>query len=231
MAPLCGFECLSTSRGLSSITLSGSLNTKPSLSVFDQFLSEIVQSLTRRRLISMEIIRDLFDGTVHYANTRKQALINNGTLVLSEEIQRYLMALSSTLDVAQWLKEQNNAPDRRRYGPLSKAVVERLRSELHRIADSLNSEDVSSPNTINDGNAFGDEPTVDMNVLSTYCLKVSDDSTYRFSPFFFLFYPKIQCSAQPTPCRSLPISLIVVPLFLSRLQSMSRLLRTSRYSE
>ena len=129
----------------------------------------------------MEIIRDLFDGTVHYANTRKQDLINNGTLALSERLQCYLLALSSTLDVAQWLKEQNRAPNQRRYGPFSKAVVGRLRRELHGIVDSMNPKDSPSPSTDtvvkNEGddvhrppdvlrNAFLDGPADGINVQS-----------------------------------------------------------------
>ena len=203
------------------------------LSVFEQFLSEIVQSLTRRRLILVEIIRDLFDGTVHYANTRKQALINNGTLVLSKELQRYLMALSPTLGVAQWLREQNNVPDRRRYDPFSKAVVGRLRGELHRIADSLDvvNNEANNHSALNFhgvfGNAFRGEPAESVNVQSMCCPKwpmIHDNDSLRFY-ILYVFSPKAR--------HPLSVRLIVVSLFLCcpSCRNMSCSLRTSLHSE
>ena len=96
----------------------------------------------------MEIIRDLFDGTVHYNNTGKRDLINNGVLTDCIELQRYLMALSSTLDIGQWVKQQTESKDRVRYGPISKAIVCRLRQELRRITQCQPEDPpaVSSPN-------------------------------------------------------------------------------------
>ena len=98
-----------------------------------QFLSGIEGLAVQSRSVLLEIIRDLFDGTVHYNNAGKRDLINNGVLTDCIELQRYLMALSSTLDIEQWFKQQTKSKDRVRYGPISKAIVHRLRQELHQI--------------------------------------------------------------------------------------------------
>ena len=109
-----------------------------------QFLTELELATTHRQHVLLEIIRDLFDGTVHYANTRRQSLINSGTITNSDELQKYILALNSSLNVAEWLKQEIESKRRKRYGPLSKAIARKLRGELHRITGSQSMEG-SSP--------------------------------------------------------------------------------------
>ena len=87
----------------------------------------------------MEIINNIFEGTVQFAQTKSQPLIPNGTLKLSKEIKQYLLSLDSSLRVNDWCetqKMQQKAKDaqenkkRKRTGN-AKELVKRLKEKLN----------------------------------------------------------------------------------------------------
>ena len=69
----------------------------------------------------MAVISDLFDGTVHYAHTKEQSLVNHGVLKHDEGVQEYLVRLHPSLDVKQWKRQS------------AKDIMDRVRCELRRI--------------------------------------------------------------------------------------------------
>ena len=88
--------------------------------------------------LELEIINNIFEGTVQFAQTKSQPLIPNGTLKLSKEIQTYLLSLDGTLTVNAWCevqKKKQKAKDakenkkRKRTGN-AKELVKRLKDEL-----------------------------------------------------------------------------------------------------
>ena len=76
----------------------------------------------------VHIVRALFDGFVHFANTKQQRLISGGTVVHCRPMHSYLLNLHETLKVDEWIKGQKN---RRNHN--SVVVMDRLRAQLHRI--------------------------------------------------------------------------------------------------
>ena len=52
------------------------------------------------------ILDAVFSGTVHYANTKIQPLVNNSTLIGSSKMQQYFLKLHPSLNVQRWKLEE-----------------------------------------------------------------------------------------------------------------------------
>ena len=88
--------------------------------------------------VLLNIMRGLFDGTVHYANTRKQTLINGGTITCCHEIQRYLLALHGSLKVDQWITAEQSSIAQQHYAQISSFIMTKLRVQLHFVTNAVN---------------------------------------------------------------------------------------------
>ena len=71
----------------------------------------------------------LFHGTVQYANTKRQSLINCSALICCPKMQHFLLSLHPTLDIKQWVYEEQRKKTSR-YRPTGKTVMEQIRSQL-----------------------------------------------------------------------------------------------------
>ena len=77
--------------------------------------------------ILIHILCALFDGKVHFANTKKLPLICGGTITHSVAMQQYLRGLDETLNVEQWTTKRDPEP--------AKVLMDELRERLHAICN------------------------------------------------------------------------------------------------
>ena len=100
--------------------------------------------MTPSRLFN-HIIRDCFDGSIQYVNTKRQFLINQGTLMSSPMFQQYLQnSVHKDLDINQWIHIEQQIQNRAAVGP---AIMEKLRHNLHRISHTNSDETKSAINS------------------------------------------------------------------------------------
>ena len=103
-----------------------------------------VDDMTPSRLFN-HIIRDCFDGSIQYVNTKRQFLINQGTLMGSPMFQQYLQnSVHKDLDINQWINIEVAAQNRTAVGP---EIMEKLRHYLHRICHIKSDETKSAINS------------------------------------------------------------------------------------
>lgn len=77
-------------------------------------LDRDAQAVTKALLVILDAI---FSGTVHYANTKIQPLVNNSTLIGSSKMQQYFLKLHPSLNVQRW-KLEETLRQRQRAGDL-----------------------------------------------------------------------------------------------------------------
>ena len=76
-------------------------------------------------------MKGLFDGTVQYANTKQQSLINSSTVMCCDKIQQYLLTLHSSLSIKQWVHEERMNNHHHRYQAIGKTILQKVRFTLN----------------------------------------------------------------------------------------------------
>jgi len=91
------------------------------MSAFHQIQADLQTALDRdSQLVTkalLVILDAIFSGTVHYANTKIQPLVNNSTLIGSSKMQQYFLKLHPSLNVQRW-KLEETLRQRQRAGDL-----------------------------------------------------------------------------------------------------------------
>ena len=122
-------------------------------------------------------ISALFHGTVQYANTKRQSLINCSALICCPKMQNFLLSLNPTLDIKQWVYEEQKKKASR-YRPAGKVLMEKLRAQLVEITGK-------TPNSLKHAQRGEDESSlIDINAINSKgnTLSEADHTTSPRSP-------------------------------------------------
>jgi len=124
------------------------------MSAFHQIQASLQIMLSDAESVSkalLVILDRIFSGTVHYANTKIQPLVNNSTLIGSSKMQQYFLKLHPSLNVQRW-KLEETLRQRQRSGDLlppgrpgtvtnsnrgkniPRLIMAKLRLSLHELA-------------------------------------------------------------------------------------------------
>ena len=86
--------------------------------------------------IFIDIIKNCFDATIKYANTKRQYLINQGTVMNSSMFQQYLYNTHRSLDVNKWINQEKQKRANSlniKYPAIGPEIMHQLRHKLHSI--------------------------------------------------------------------------------------------------
>ena len=83
----------------------------------------------------MIILKQLFNATVKYHNTKQLPLISTGAVLYSEEIHQYLYGIDKSLNIYEWINEYNSQ-QHQRYESHSKIIMQRIQSQLSCLVNS-----------------------------------------------------------------------------------------------
>lgn len=85
----------------------------------------------------IKIIRECFDATIQYSNTRRQYLINQGTLMSSALFQQYLYNIHDNLDINEWINNEKQIRAKsldKKYPAIGPEIMNQLRHKLHLLS-------------------------------------------------------------------------------------------------
>ena len=129
------------------------------------------------KLLFRNAISALFHGTVQYANTKRQSLINCSALICCPKMQNFLLSLNPTLDIKQWVYEEQKKKASR-YRPAGKVLMKKLRAQLVEITGK-------TPNSLKHAQREEDESSlIDINAINSKgnTLSEADHTTSPQSP-------------------------------------------------
>eukprot|EP01083_Nonionella_stella_P156918 508697_1 len=92
-----------------------------------------IQNLVQNKWTELHVVHALFDGKLDYSNTKPVSLINGGTVIHSNALHNYLFTLHHSLQVKQWIREQEMCGNWRKK---AEAILMQVQSQLQVIIEA-----------------------------------------------------------------------------------------------